>query len=96
MLDKEYFLNFLKAQKAHLKENYGVERIALFGSYARDEQTEESDIDFFVEMPASFHKICALEEYLEYQFRRKVDVIRNHANLRNGFISTIQKDAINV
>jgi predicted nucleotidyltransferase len=73
-----------------------VENISLYGSFARGEETKENDIDFIVEMPPSFHEICALEEYLEKKFKRKVDIIRRHLNLRKGFVEEIQKDTISV
>jgi len=49
-IDKKYILELLKGKKEYLREKYGVTSISLFGSYARGEETEESDIDFFVEI----------------------------------------------
>jgi predicted nucleotidyltransferase len=40
----------LQSHQAALKHKYGVERLAIFGSYARHEETENSDIDILVEL----------------------------------------------
>ena len=47
-MNKEIILNCLKNNLQQFKEKYNIEQIGLFGSYARDEATEESDIDIFV------------------------------------------------
>lgn len=95
MLTKNDILNFLRSRDKFLRENFGVEKISLFGSFARGEQTDESDIDFFVEMPADFFKRCKLIEYLEDNFQRKVDVVRKHSNIRPRFLEEIEKDRVN-
>ncbi|QGX03845.1 nucleotidyltransferase family protein [Beggiatoa leptomitoformis] len=38
----------LRNYQPELKSKYGIERLTLFGSYARQEQTEESDIDIML------------------------------------------------
>jgi len=48
-LSKYEIINLIKAEKAFLKENFGVLNIGLFGSYAKDQQNFDSDIDFLVE-----------------------------------------------
>ena len=49
-IDKTNILNYLKEHYSEFKNKYNVEKIGLFGSYARDEATENSDIDIFVKM----------------------------------------------
>lgn len=95
-IDKDYVIEFLKQRKDFLRENYGVTKISLFGSYARGEETEESDIDFFVEMPADYDKLFDLKEYLEKSFQRSIDVVRKHSNIRQRFLEEIEKDGIYV
>jgi predicted nucleotidyltransferase len=48
-MDKLKILQKLRKLKPVLQENYGLSEIALFGSYSRDEQTRESDIDIMVD-----------------------------------------------
>jgi hypothetical protein len=54
-MDKSMILSELKRVKPQLQQKYGLSEIALFGSYSRDEQTPESDIDLLVD----FEKIIA-------------------------------------
>lgn len=95
-INKENIVELLKGKKEYLQNEFGVTSISLFGSYARGEETDESDIDFFVEMPADFFKRCELIEFLEHQFNHKVDVIRKHSNIRRRFLEEIAKEAIYV
>ena len=57
---------------------FGVKRIGLFGSFARGEATEDSDIDLIVEFEkgeATLNNFMRLVEYLETLFGRKVDIL---------------------
>ena len=57
-------------------DQYSVQRIGVFGSYARGEQGPESDIDFLVEFrQPTLEHFLGLVEYLEELFGRKVDVL---------------------
>ncbi len=48
-MDKVVILQKLRKLKPIFQQNYGLSEIALFGSYSRDEQTKESDIDIMVD-----------------------------------------------
>ena len=48
-LSKEKILGFLRKNKPLFKKKFGVDEIMLFGSYARDEATPESDIDILID-----------------------------------------------
>ena len=74
MIDKNYILTFLKEHKEQLKSNYQVNKIGLFGSFARDEATDDSDIDILVDMPSSFDNYFDLKYFLEDNFQREVDL----------------------
>jgi uncharacterized protein len=56
-MDKHSILEKLRSLKPALYEKYGVNELALFGSYSRDEQTQESDIDIMVD----FNKPIGIE-----------------------------------
>ncbi len=73
-MTKEYILNFLKTNKQLLNEKYSVTKIGLFGSYARNEANEKSDIDILVEMPPSFDNFFDLKYFLENAFGKTVDL----------------------
>jgi predicted nucleotidyltransferase len=87
----------LRKHKKELKEKYKVKSIAIFGSYARGEQTEESDIDIMVEFyePIGL-KIVDLKDYLESILNVKVDLITKNS-IQNPYIKkSIEEDLIYV
>ncbi|TYB33016.1 MAG: hypothetical protein FXF49_08435 [Flexistipes sinusarabici] len=47
-MDKAEILRFLKQHKQELNDKFGIEEIALFGSYARNEAREDSDVDIVI------------------------------------------------
>lgn len=47
-MNKTIILDILKAHKQELKDKFGIQKLALFGSYAKDEERENSDIDLVV------------------------------------------------
>jgi uncharacterized protein len=50
MKTKAEILGILQKEKPDLMRRYGVKRLALFGSYAREDQCEDSDVDILVEI----------------------------------------------
>ncbi len=56
-MNKQFILQKLRTLKPALQEKYGVSELALFGSYSRDEQTSESDIDIMID----FNKPVGIE-----------------------------------
>ena len=74
-LTKEEILNFLRKNKPFFKEKYGVDEIMLFGSYARDEATQESDIDILIDSKdKSYDALFYMKELIEQEFKKKVDI----------------------
>lgn len=75
-LTKEDILEFLRKNKDFLKKEFDIDNIMLFGSFARDEETKDSDIDILIESEIqSFDKYIELTFFLEDKLHRKVDVI---------------------
>jgi uncharacterized protein len=57
-------------------ERFSVKTIALFGSYAKDAQTDSSDLDFVVEFSKpTYDNFTSLEQFLEQLFGRRVDIL---------------------
>jgi predicted nucleotidyltransferase len=77
-LTKKSILTFLQENRQLLKERYKVNKIGLFGSFAKDEATDDSDIDLLVDMPSSFDNFFDLKEFLEKSFNRKIDLGREN------------------
>jgi predicted nucleotidyltransferase len=88
---ESYTTNKIKQIVVPIAQKYGVKRIALFGSYARNEAKEDSDIDFVIEKGA----IRVIEFFgfindLEDELGTSVDVL-TYDSLKKSFIA----DAIN-
>jgi len=74
-MNRETILNALQENRAAIRR-FGVQRLGLFGSYARGEETEASDLDFVVEFETkSFDTYMGLKEFLEELFGRRVDLV---------------------
>jgi predicted nucleotidyltransferase len=71
----------LLAHKQELSEKYGVREIGIFGSYLREENRKNSDIDILVELekPMGFFKFVKLERYLSELLGVKVDLVTKNA-----------------
>jgi predicted nucleotidyltransferase len=70
----------LNAHRAVLQERYGVRSIAVFGSYARGEATETSDIDLVVQLERPLGlKFFELWDYLEQALGTRVDLLTPNA-----------------
>lgn len=76
MLTKEEIIKALRENYPYLASEYGVKRIGLFGSYAKDIPTETSDIDIVAEFgrPIGF-RFAEFAEYLESLLGKRVDVL---------------------
>ncbi len=58
--------------------SYGVSRMGIFGSFARDEAKETSDVDFFVEMPREYKTLknfSSLYDFLTSLTGRKIEIV---------------------
>lgn len=97
MLSRNDIINLIKAEKPFLKENFGVVRIGIFGSYAKNRQTIDSDIDLLVEFKEpGFDWIAGLNIYLEKKFGRKIENIRKRALKTSKFFERIEQEVIYV
>ncbi len=79
----------LQDQKPYLAERYGVTVIGVFGSYVRNEQRDDSDIDILIELEdpprIDLMDLVNLEYYLSDVLGTKVDVaIKKNLRKRIG------------
>lgn len=76
-IDQNSIKDILKAQNPIVTERYHVDRLALFGSWARGDASDTSDIDILVDfLPgADLLDLSGLKIYLEDIFGRSVDVV---------------------
>jgi len=68
--------NIVTEEKNVLAANYNVAGVSVFGSVARGEETDESDIDMLVDFhePIGLFKLVALESYLTKKLGQKVEI----------------------
>ena len=90
-------IELLQQCKETLAARFGVTRLALFGSTARDGARENSDIDILVAFdgPATSQRYFGVQFYLEDLFGSRVDLVTEKA-LRPELRPFIEKDAIRV
>ncbi len=85
----------LKRVKPFLEKEMGVKRIGLFGSYAKDLQTEESDVDIYLEMDNNdYQKLLAVLLFLEGQLGVRVDIVYKRKQMRPSFLRTLERETI--
>ena len=72
----EEIRNILKNNKDYFEEKYFVDNFLLFGSYAKNEQTSDSDIDLLVnfKQPIDFFDFIDLQDYISGLFNKKIDL----------------------
>ena len=86
----------LSILKPILQQKYPVENIAIFGSYARNEQTETSDVDVMIELNGKigidfFRMADEIEDYLGL----KTDVASKNG-IKSRYFEIIKNDLIYV
>jgi predicted nucleotidyltransferase len=75
----------------------GIERIGLFGSFARDEAGPQSDVDILVSLKKpSLFLYHTISEQLETVMGRKIDLVSAKSRFREDFLENMQKDLIYV
>jgi hypothetical protein len=76
MTKKTDLLNFIKDHKDDLFYQFHLSKIGIFGSYARGEETEDSDIDLIVEFKSGTQNLYqlkqALKEFFRHQFQKEI------------------------
>ena len=90
-------LEALRAHRPTLAERFGVVELALFGSFALDQATDESDVDILVRFdgPATSRSYFGVQFYLEDLLGRRVDLV-THKALRSEFRPYVEREAVHV
>lgn len=96
-MNKQHALELLKNSKPELQSRFGVTRLALFGSTARDTATSGSDVDVLVgfDGPATSKRYFGVQFYLEDLLGCPVDLVTEKA-LRAELRPYIESEQINV
>ena len=96
MLDRTETIEKLKTTRQYLSEHYGVYSMMLFGSLARNEQREDSDVDICVEMKPNLFNRAGVKIYLQELLGCDVDVVRMREGMNPLFKQQIMKYGIRV
>ena len=79
-MTKEYIINYLSEHKDEFAQKFGITKLGLFGSYAKGNATNNSDIDILIELENNLSDIhekkTIFKETLENYFKIKVDIAR--------------------
>ena len=92
-----YTIETIREKVIPIAKKYGVKKISLFGSYARGEADEKSDLDFLVIGGKNFKltRIFSLAEELREIFNKKVDVFEiNEINTDSDFYKKIIQETV--
>ncbi len=95
-MQRDEILETLSAHKQDMAAKYGVTRLGIFGSLARSQATDASDVDIVVEMPPDLFKMVHLKDELEEILAVPVDLIRYSRFLNDTLKRRIDHDAIYV
>jgi len=97
MNTKTEIINFLRDHREEFQKRYQISKMALFGSCARDENREESDIDIAIETKLSdYFLLYDFKEEIENRFHTKVDLIRIRDKMNSALKNRILRDGIYV
>jgi predicted nucleotidyltransferase len=97
MKTKTQILEFLSQNKKVFRDKFHIVRIGLFGSYAREEQNPDSDIDLLVEFEENTQDLyelkIQLKEFFQIQLGIDVDICREKY-IKPRFKNTILKETV--
>ncbi|MBN1932947.1 MAG: nucleotidyltransferase domain-containing protein [Desulfobacterales bacterium] len=88
-------IQLLRTEKPYLNKEFGVVGIGLFGSFAKGQSSNDSDIDLIVELKEPrFLWLSGLQVYLEKKFNRKVEIVRKGNKINHRFTKRVEKEVI--
>ena len=94
-MNRDEVLETLRKHKQVLRERFDVTGLALYGSFARNQATPESDVDVLVKFaaPPNWRRYFGAQAYLEDLFRRPVDM-STIGEVRSAIRRYVERDAI--
>lgn len=98
MKTTEEYLKILRDSKAYLMQTYHITQLGIFGSVARNEQKETSDVDVYFEAaPMGLFTLARLKSELEKLLDCSVDLLRMRKQLDGTYLQqSVMKDLIYV
>ena len=94
MIELQEILQILRIHQPELQKKYPIGRLAVFGSYARGEATEQSDIDIAVEITGPMGlNFVAMANEIETLLGKKTDVVPLRS-IKPQYQQFVQKDLV--
>jgi predicted nucleotidyltransferase len=96
-MNRDEVLETLRKHKQVLRERFDVTGLALYGSFARNQATPESDVDILVRFggPATSKTYFGTLFYIEDLLGRRIDLVTDKA-LRAEFRPFVEQEALEV
>ncbi|OHC75969.1 MAG: DNA polymerase subunit beta [Rhodospirillales bacterium RIFCSPLOWO2_12_FULL_58_28] len=96
-MNRATLLSLLESHRDEVKRRFAIKRLSVFGSAARDEMHDGSDIDLLVKFdgPATFDNYMGLLDYLEALLHARIDLATD-AMIKPRLRSRVEKDMIHV
>jgi len=97
ILDRDEAIRLLLGCKHGIQARYGIKAIGLFGSIARNQATEESDVDVVVQLDnADLFTLVHIKDELEAAFHRHVDVLHYREKMNPYLKRHIEEETVYV
>ena len=96
MKQQDEYISLLQNHRNELRSEFGVSSLRIFGSVARNEQHDGSDVDICVEMQPKIFLLIALKDKLEQLLGCSVDVVRRHRNMNPILEEEINRSSVYV
>lgn len=96
-MNKNSIIEIIRKEKPYLQSKFGVEEIGLFGSFARNEEKDDSDLDILVNIKTpSLDFLIGISDHLHEKLKLKIDLVRKGPHLSARFLNLINRDLIYV
>ncbi len=96
-MTQKQILDYLSTHKERFQKLYNVNKIGIFGSYARNEATPDSDIDIVVDLKKStMFGLVAIKSDIEEYFKTHVDIVQIRDRMNELLKKRIEQEAIYV
>ena len=97
MTTREEYIRLLRKFVSEHGSEYGISRIGIFGSIARGQQTEDSDVDILIEAPVlDLLSLIGIKRQLEELLGSSVDIVRKTEYMPEQFRARVEKEVVYV
>lgn len=94
MCGKNECIELIRNNLPYIQKEFGVSELRLFGSMARGDNRDDSDVDIFVDMPQKIYLMSGLKIFLEQLLNVSVDLVRRHSHISQKFLNQVLADGI--